>query len=211
MAKNDHTAIDVDKDVIKEATALMEELMKMLDVDAELEVSANSYENVDGEEEHYVDINIDGDDIGILIGYLGRNLRSLQRIVGLLLNRRLDVASEESKYVRVIIDVSGYRDKREDSLKKMAEQTREEAIASEEPIDLPSMNSFERRVIHTCLSEYDDVTTESFGEGKERHVRVFPINESESDGEDGDDDGGYGDGDSDGKNPVEDGEPAGEE
>lgn len=176
-AKNDQGAIEVDKKVIKEATSLMKEIMDKLDVEAELEVSANSYEDVDGNEEHYVDINVDGEDIGILIGYLGRNLRSLQRIVGLLLNRRLDVSSEGSQYVRVIIDVSGYRDKREDSLKKMAEQTREEVLASEESVDLPSMNAFERRVIHTCLSEYEDVTTESFGEGRDRHVRVFLVGE----------------------------------
>lgn len=169
----------VNKKVIKETEVLMKDFMKYLDVEAEVQVSANSYEDVDGKQEEFVEINIDGEDIGILIGYLGRNLRSLQRIVALLLNRRLGLDADESKYVRVVIDVSGYREKREDSLKRMADQTREEVLASGESVDLPSMNAFERRVIHSHLSEYEDVTTESFGEGRDRCVRVFPIGEKE--------------------------------
>jgi spoIIIJ-associated protein len=179
MAKSDRSSMKVNKKVIKETEALMKDFMKYLDVEADIDVSGNSYEDVDGNQEEFVEIDIDGEDIGILIGYLGRNLRSLQRIVGLLLNRRLGVDADESKYVRVVIDVSGYRDKREDSLKRMAEQVREEVIASDESVDLPSMNAFERRVIHTHLSENEDVTTESFGEGKDRYVRVFPVGETE--------------------------------
>ena len=184
--KNENKAMKVDKKVIKETEKLMKEFMKSFDIDAEVSVSPGGYTNVEGEEEEFVEINIDGEEIGVLIGYLGRNLRSLQRIVNLLLNRRLGVGSGESTYVRAVIDVSGYRDKREVSLQKMADQIRDEVLASGESEDMPPMNSFERRVIHTHLQEFEDVTTESFGEGRDRYVRVFPVGGSdEDDSEDG--------------------------
>lgn len=184
-AKSENKAMKIDKKIIKETEKLMDEFMKIFDMEATFEVSPGSYVNVDGEKEEFVEVNVDGEEIGVLIGYLGRNLRSLQRVMNLLLNRRLGVGSEESTYVRVIIDVSGYRDKREASLQKMADQTREEVLASGESVDLPPMNSFERRVIHTHLQDFEDVTTESFGEGRDRYVRVFPIGGAEDAEEEG--------------------------
>jgi len=168
-------SVAVDKKVMKEAEKLMKQLIEMLDVDAEVTVSAGSYENAEGKTEEFVDVKIDGEEIGVLIGYLGRNLRSLQRIVSMLLNRRLGIEAGGESYVRVVVDVSGYREKRESSLERMAEQVREEALAGNESVDLPPMSAYERRVIHTHLGTFEDVTTESFGEGRDRYVRVFPV------------------------------------
>jgi spoIIIJ-associated protein len=168
------TSIQVDKNVIKETEKLMKELMTIFEIEADVKVSADSYENKEGEKEEYVDVKIEGEDIGVLIGYLGRNLRSLQRIVALMLNRRLDVNRDESEFVRVVLDVSGYREKRKESLEQLSDRIRQEVLDGGSPVDMRPMTSYERRVVHTHLTEYGDVTTESFGEGDERFVRVFP-------------------------------------
>lgn len=188
MAKS--TAIS--KKAIKETEKLMKEFLKVFELEAEVDVESGSYTDVEGKEEEYVSVDIQGDGLGVLIGYMGRNLRSFQKISGLVLNRRLGVASGDDSYVRVIIDVSGYREKREESLERLAEQVRSEVQASGEAEDLSPMTSYERRVIHTHLGEYDDVTTESFGEGRDRFVRVFPVGgedegKEEKSGDDSDD------------------------
>lgn len=168
-------SIAIDKKVIKEAEKLVGELMGIFEIDAVVTVSGGSYENKDGQNEEFVDIKIEGEDIGVLIGYLGRNLRSLQRIVALMLNRRLDVNRDESEFVRVVIDVSGYREKRKESLEQLADRIRQEVLDSGSPVDMRPMTSYERRIVHTHLMESGDVTTESFGEGDDRFVRVFPV------------------------------------
>ena len=181
-------SIKIDKKVLKETEKLMKELMELFDIDAKVEVSSDSYENKEGETEEFVDVKIEGEDIGVLIGYLGRNLRSLQRIVALMLNRRLDIDRDESEFVRVVLDVSGYREKRKESLEQLADRIRQEVLGSGESVDMRPMTSYERRVIHTHLVQYGDVVTESFGEGDGRFIRVFPAggdteNKKEDNGE----------------------------
>ncbi len=163
-----------DKQIIKEAKSLMDEFLKYFEMEADVEVAISKLEDKDGNEEKYVDIKINGENLGALIGYLGRNLRAFQKVFGMILNRKLNVEPGSGEFIKVAIDVSGYREKRKESLESMAKRIREEVLASGEPSDLPPMTSFERRIIHACLSEFDDVTTESFGEGSERHVRVSP-------------------------------------
>lgn len=180
MASESGTSVKITKKILTEGEDLMKELLELCGVEADVKVDKQSYDDVDGNVEEYVNVEIEGEEIGVLIGYLGRNLKSLQKIVGLMLNRRVNKDAKERKFVRVVIDVSGYREKREDSLHKMAEQAREEVVASGEATDLPPMTSYERRVIHTYLIQYDDVTTESFGEGRDRHVKVLPAGEAES-------------------------------
>lgn len=171
-------SIKIDKKVLKEADALMKELLDKLEISADVSVSSGSYSNAESEEEEFVDVVIEGEDIGVLIGYLGRNLRALQKISGLLLNHRLGLDMEKGDFVRFVIDVSGYREKRQTSLYRMADKVRDEVLASGESVELPPMSSYERHMIHTHLAEYDDVTTESFGDGGRRYVRVFPVGES---------------------------------
>lgn len=164
-----------DKDLIKLAKSVVDEFLGVLDVEADFTTEMSSYETEAGDEERFIDIKIQGEDLGVLIGYLGKNLRALQAIFSLILNRRLRGADDGDEFVRVVLDVSGYREKRVETLEQMARRIREEVLSSSEPVDLPTMSSFERRVIHLALKEYDDVTTESFGEGATRHVRVIPI------------------------------------
>ncbi|MBN2101081.1 KH domain-containing protein [Candidatus Dojkabacteria bacterium] len=160
--------------IVKQTGKLMSEMLKTLDIDAETKIDKSSYKDLEGNEEDFIDVNIEGEDLGVLIGYMGKNLRSFQKIFGMILNKAVAAEGEEDNFVRVVIDVSGYRDNRKDSLEAMANRIRDEVVSSEESVDLPPMSSFERRVIHVTLREHEDVTTESFGEGPERHVRVSP-------------------------------------
>lgn len=160
------------KDLIKESEKLLKEIMKLLELDAETSVEMNSYENREGETEDFVNIKVDGDDLGVLIGYMGKNLRAFQKVFTMLLNKRLGDKLEEDDYIRVVVDAADYRDSRKNSLEAMAKRIREEVLESGEEADLPPMTAFERRVIHLCLQEFDDVESESFGEGRERHVRI---------------------------------------
>lgn len=166
-----------EKKAIKEAQAIMKEFLKAFEMEAEAEVKVATLTNKDGEEEQYIDIVITGENLGALIGYLGRNLRAFQKVFSMILNRKLAKDLDEGAYVKVSIDVSGYRQKRQESLEAMAKRIREEVLASSEPVDLPAMSSYERRVIHACLTEFGNVSTESFGEGADRHVRVSPKTE----------------------------------
>ncbi|MEA3357478.1 MAG: R3H domain-containing nucleic acid-binding protein, partial [Patescibacteria group bacterium] len=85
-------------------------------------------------------------------------------------------------FVRIVVDVSGYRKGRVEHLENLAKNIRDEVLATNDIVNLSPMTSFERRVIHVCLADFDDVTTESFGEGRSRCVRVSPASgESSSD------------------------------
>lgn len=163
-----------EKEIMKFTEKVIKDLLKQLGVEADVDVKVSQYENDEKDEVDFLDINLEGEELGVLIGYLGRNLGALQRIIGMIVNKKMKELDDKSEYLRVVIDVEKYREGRMDHLKKFALQTREEVLNSEHEIDMPTMSAYERRIIHMTLSEYDDVTTESFGEGRDRHVRVMP-------------------------------------
>jgi len=164
----------VEKDIIKAAEKLLKELMSSFDIEADSKIGMSSYEDAEGKTNDFLAVDIEGEDLGILIGYMGKNLRSLQRIFTMMLNKRLSKVLGDDEFIRAIVDVEGYRDSRKASLESMARRIREEALASGENVDLPAMTGYERRVIHLFLEEFDDVSTESFGEGSRRYVTVIP-------------------------------------
>lgn len=165
-----------EKEIVKESALVVQELLNLLDVEAEVDAKMSTYKDGDDQENEYVDIDIKGEDLGVLIGYLGRNLKAFQKVAGMMINKKITEIAE-GEYIRVVVDVAGYREGRKDHLEKLATQTRDEVLETGEAVDMPNMSSFERRVIHLALSEYDDIKTESFGEGRERHVRVMPAGE----------------------------------
>ncbi|MBN1618142.1 KH domain-containing protein [Candidatus Dojkabacteria bacterium] len=162
-------------EIVKEAEVLLKDMMDLLGVEAETSLDMDTYDNEEGEEREYIKIKIDGDDLGILIGYLGKNLKSMQRVLTLMMNKQLKDRLEEGRYLKVVVDVSNYRESRKEHLEALANRVREEVLASGEEVDLPSMDAYERRIVHIYLKEFDDVTTESFGEGWDRHIKVMPI------------------------------------
>ena len=113
-------------------------------------------------------VDIEGEDAGLLIGRRGETLRSLQFIVNVIVNRN----SEQS--VRVLLDVEEYRLRRQRALEELAQRVASKVAATGRSVSLEPMPPAERRVIHMALSNNPSVTTESDGWGNRRRVSINP-------------------------------------
>ena len=151
------------------AVEITHELLDVLGVDARVEAIDNlSVVPLDDDDPRTIFLDIIGSDLGLLIGRRGENLGQLQYLVTLLVNRRLP------GFNRVILDVSGYRLRREESLIGLAERVARQVARSRRPVALDPMPANERRVIHMVLRPQPDVSTESSGEGTMRRITVLP-------------------------------------
>lgn len=124
----------------------------------------------EGEEEALpsISVNIEGDDLGILIGRRGQTLTSLQYIVRLIIGRQTET------WQPIIIDVEGYKERRYEGLRAFAQQMAEQVRDREAPFSLEPMPAYERRLIHLVLADHPDVVTESMGLGESRRVVIMP-------------------------------------
>jgi spoIIIJ-associated protein len=113
-------------------------------------------------------LNIMGGDVADLIGRRGENLRALQFVLGLMLNKQL------RRHTRVTVDADGYRARREELLTGMAQRFASRVRSTRQPMQLEAMPPNERRIVHLALAEDPDVTTESIGEGDARRVVIKP-------------------------------------
>ena len=113
-------------------------------------------------------IDLSGQDSGLLIGRRGQTLQSLQFLVNLIVRKNF------GEDVRVLLDVEGYRQRRESSLRDMATQVASRVVQSNRSVTLEPMTPADRRIIHTTLSEYPGVSTESAGVGDNRKVTIMP-------------------------------------
>lgn len=113
-------------------------------------------------------IDIDSDEAATLIGYHGETIHALQYIVKTLIWRKTD----ENAFV--VLDVDGYRKRQEDSVLALAKRKVETARTTLQPQTLPPMSPYFRRIVHLALakSEFNDITTESIGEGNQRAVTI---------------------------------------
>src|ERR1700738_1130929 len=109
---------------------------------------------------------VDGESMGALIGRRGETLQAFQFITQLLVNRRL------GHWTRVLLDIEGYRSRRERYLKDTALRSAEKAMRFRESIELDPMIPSERRIVHLTLASHEFVTTHSVGEGDNRRVIV---------------------------------------
>lgn len=124
--------------------------------------------HVDVDEEGAYRVHIETEETGLLIGFHGRTLESIQILLGLLVSKKLGT------WVRVYVNVGDYREKREESLMLMAQHAAERALAAGRPIELANLSASERRIIHLTLAGDERVETESVGEGSERTLLVKP-------------------------------------
>lgn len=113
-------------------------------------------------------VHIETAETGLLIGYHGRTLESLQIILGIIVSREL------GSWERVYVNVGDYRQKREETLMLMAQHAAERALAMGRPVELADLSPGERRVVHLTLSGDDRVETESVGVGTQRTLLVKP-------------------------------------
>ena len=123
-------------------------------------------EAVSNELDKQLDINLNGDEMGILIGKRGQTLDSLQYLVSLVVNK------EAEEYIRVKVDTENYRKRRRETLENLAKNIAYKVKRSRRPVALEPMNPYERRIIHSALQNDKYVTTHSEGEEPYRHVVV---------------------------------------
>lgn len=121
--------------------------------------------NVD-ESDRMMDIELKGDNMGLLIGKRGQTLDSLQQLTNLAVNKKSD------SYYRVKLDTENYRKRRKDTLENLAKNIAYKVKRSRRPVALEPMNPYERRIIHSALQNDKYVTTHSEGEEPYRHVVV---------------------------------------
>ena len=151
------------------AKDLVVELLEMMAVEADVVAVDNpSVMPVGADDPPTVFIDIMGRDLGLLIGRRGENLSQFQYLVNLLLNRQTD------DWVRAIVDVEGYRIRREESLIGLAERVGRQVARNRRPISLEPMPPNERRVVHLTLQNQPDVSTESSGDEPLRRVTINP-------------------------------------
>jgi spoIIIJ-associated protein len=156
-----------DADVTAVAVEVVESLLQQMDVDASLDVSQSDTDDVTGR--RVTILNITGSDLGLLIGARGETLDALQHLSRLMAGHRL------KQRVNFVIDVEGYRARREQALARLAERMGKKAIDRGRPVTLEPMPAYERRIIHMTLREDPRVRTESTGEGDQRKVRIYPL------------------------------------
>lgn len=119
------------------------------------------------EKKDVLNITLSGPKMGVVIGYRGETLDSLQYLVSLVVNKNHD-----NPYKRVVLDAENYRQKREETLVRVAQKTAYKVRKSGRPYKLEPMNPYERRVIHSALQEYTDINTYSEGEDPFRRIVI---------------------------------------
>ena len=124
-------------------------------------------------EEDRILVDLQGPDMGIVIGRRGETLDALQYLTSLVVNR------EEQNYVKVTVDTENYRAKREETLVRLARKLASKVVKYHRSMSLEPMNPYERRIIHATLQEFEGVTTSSTGVEPNRKVVISPEGEPE--------------------------------
>lgn len=126
------------------------------------------------ETEDGAEFDVNGDDIGFIIGHRGETLDALQYLTGLVVNHIHD------EYFRVIINIGNYREKREKTLEVLGRKLAFKACKTGEKVSLEPMNPYERRIIHTAVQKVRGATSWSEGENLQRHVVIGPDRKKQS-------------------------------
>lgn len=121
-------------------------------------------------EDNEASLSLETQDTGIVIGYHGEVLESLQLILSLMVSKRI------GSFVRVSIEVGDYKKNRSDWLESLAQRAKERALLEQAEVPLPNLKSWERRIVHLLFQEDQEVLSESVGEGRERTLVIRPRN-----------------------------------
>ena len=148
-----------------EANALdfIEKLVSDMNIEAKVEM-------IDGENGEKK-ITVNGEGAALLIGHHGETLDSLQYLANLAANKRIDGKKDE--YVKISLDVEGYRAKREETLRALARRMASKVQKYKESVMLEPMNPYERRIIHSEIQTIPGVSTNSIGSENNRKIVIF--------------------------------------
>ena len=150
------------------AKAALEEILGRMKLKAHVQLRTDVQEEEGESGIPPIALEVDGEDLGILIGRRGETLAALQYIL------RLIVAHQEKARVPLTVDVEGYKQRRYGSLRELALRMAQQAVATRQSRTLEPMPADERRVVHLALSVNPDVMTQSVGEGELRKVVIMP-------------------------------------
>lgn len=150
--------VKVKRDYVYEAKEFLRDILNCMNIKAEIRIK---------EENNVIKITLTGPNMGILIGYRGETLDSLQYLTSLVVNKGHDM-----EYKRIVLDTENYRLKREETLNRLAGRIAEKVRKTGKYVKLEPMNPYERRVIHSALQNEKDVLTYSEGEEPYRRVVV---------------------------------------
>ena len=147
-------------------------LLENMKLDAKAtQADANGDEYIiNGEANVYPRINIIGADTGILIGHHGETLDAIQYLVNLSALRKSK--QKDGDYVKIVVDIEGYREKREETLRTLARRMAARAVKYKRNVFLEPMNAYERRIIHSELQSFENVSTHSVGADKDRKIII---------------------------------------
>ncbi|WP_125154227.1 RNA-binding cell elongation regulator Jag/EloR [Clostridium rectalis] len=148
--------VTVKKDYIYEAKSFLKKILDCMGIKAEIRIK---------DEDNILKICMTGPDMGILIGYRGETLDSIQYLLSLVINK-----DHDEEYKRVVLDTENYRQKREETLKRLAMKIATKARKTGKVVKLEPMNPYERRIIHSVLQNNPEV--ETYSEGEEPYRRV---------------------------------------
>ena len=150
-------------------------LLRNMQIDAKAQRAAcpegQTFETSEGADV-YPAIEIVGEGSGILIGHHGETLDAIQYLVNLSAIRKTKKANGHGDYVKIVVDVENYRSKREETLRSLARRMAARAVKSKRNVFLEPMNAYERRIIHSELQSYPDVSTHSVGSDKNRKIII---------------------------------------
>ncbi len=155
-------------------TQKLDKFVALLDINSVVE-----YDFVEEKECFYVKVFFKGDNLGYAIGFRGKNIQSMQYILSMMLKAILRTeeknTDEEIDKLRVVLDIGDYREQHVQKLRRMVESKVDDVRALGEYIDLEPMHSSDRREIHLYIESFEDMTTESVGEGRDRAIRIIPV------------------------------------
>lgn len=141
--------------------SFLESVLGLLGVEVEVDIDIE-------EDGLHCDLNCAESDGGLLIGRHGATLDSLQYLTLRVLQ------AERQERMRITLDVAGYRTRREKTLKQLARNAADKVLDEGRSFHFEPMSAMERRVVHMAIVEIEGLATESEGEGRRRHVVVFP-------------------------------------
>ena len=145
------------------ALAFIEQVVK--DMELSLTVAKKEGNNDD------ILITVDGEGAGLLIGHHGETLDSLQYLANLAANKK--IKGEKHDYVKITLDIEGYRAKREETLRALARRMAAKVVKYKKSVMLEPMNPYERRIIHSEVQHVQGVSTNSIGSENNRRVVMF--------------------------------------
>lgn len=164
------TREETDEELVETAQKILKDLLKLMGVRARvapLPIDISDLMEQEGDEPSVL-LDVQGPDLGILIGRRGETLSALQFMTRLILSHKVE------RWVPVAVDVEQYKVRRRHALQQLALRMAERVSFSRQPVALEAMPAAERRIIHLTLRDHPAVKTESVGEGDKRKVTIIP-------------------------------------